>query len=88
MVPDLVNGGFEALASLFILNHCRAIWRSRQAHGISLLSTVFFAAWGLWNIWYYPHLGQLFSFYAGIAVVCANFFWIYSIWLIRKSERK
>jgi uncharacterized membrane protein YfcA len=85
IAPDLANATFEALAALFILNHCRAVWGSKQAHGISILSTMFFASWGVWNIWYYPHLGQWLSFYAGILVTFANLFWIYSIWLIRRK---
>ena len=77
--PDLINGGFEALASLFILNHARVLWKTREPHGVSLLSTVFFTVWGAWNVWFYPHLGQIFSFYAGITVMIANLFWIASI---------
>lgn len=86
VTPDRVNGAFEGMASFMILNHTRALWKSRQADGVSLVSSVFFTTWGFWNIWYYPHLGQMFSFYAGIAVVSANVFWNYSIWFIRKSQ--
>lgn len=87
VTPDQVNGAFEALASVMILNHTRALWKSRQAHGVSFLSSLFFTSWGFWNIWYYPHLEQLFSFYAGIAVVSANVFWNYSIWRIRQQGK-
>lgn len=86
--PDLVNGGFEACASIFILNHCRVLWKSKQANGVSVVSTMFFLAWGLWNLFYYPHLGQRFSFYAGIAVVLANLIWIGFILKIRMMEKK
>lgn len=86
-MPDLINGGFEACASIFILNHCRVLWASKQANGVSLLSTAFFMVWGLWNLFYYPHLGQTFSFYAGIAVVLANLTWIFVILKIRKSQK-
>lgn len=86
ITPDMVNSAFEAAASLFILNHCRVLWASGQAHGVSLLSSLFFWAWGGWNVFYYPHLGQLFSFYAGIAVLAANSFWCWSIWYIRRHD--
>lgn len=87
ITPDFINGAFELCATFFILNHARAVWKTRQADGVSIISTIFFACWGCWNVWYYPHLGQMLSFYAGIAVLCANFFWIYSIWYIRKQNK-
>lgn len=88
MTADFVNAAFEMLASVFILNHARALWKSKQAHGISLLSTAFFASWGVWNIFYYPHIGQDLSFYAGIAVLAANCVWIALIWKLRREEKK
>lgn len=87
-LPDIINGLFETLASISILNHCRVVRNSGQAHGSSLLSTMFFMVWGMWNIWYYPQLGQVFSFWAGIAVLGANLFWVCTIWNIRRHEVK
>jgi hypothetical protein len=86
-IPDLINAGFELLAALFILNNVRVLWNSRQAYGISLLSTMFFSIWGAYNIWFYPHLGQHLSFYAGILVMLANCFWIYSICALRVRSK-
>lgn len=88
ITPDIINGTFEAFGSLFILNHCRVLWVTRQARGISLLSTSFFSAWGLWNIFYYPHLEQMFSFYAGLMIMAANCVWIGSIVYLRSQEPK
>ncbi|KKL71436.1 hypothetical protein LCGC14_2094960, partial [marine sediment metagenome] len=39
-------------------------------------SFVFFTAWGYWNMFYYPHLGQWFSFFGGFAIVFVNTVWI------------
>lgn len=75
-IPDIVNGAFEALAGVAILNHCRALYRDKEAKGVSLWSTVFFSAWGFWNIFYYPHLQQTASFLGGLCVVTANCSWI------------
>lgn len=86
-IPDIINASFEGLASLFILNHARVLWQTRQADGVSLLSTAFFGVWGFWNVYYYPHLEQMFSFYAGLAIMAANLFWMYSIWVIRAVEK-
>jgi hypothetical protein len=72
MTPDQINGLFEFIGALFILNHCRILFDDKQVRGVSVLSTVFFFAWGLWNIYYYPHLDQMWSFYGGICISLAN----------------
>lgn len=72
MLPDLINGTFEALGGVFIHGHCRAVLRDKAVAGVSIISTVFFTAWGIWNLWYYPSLNQMASFYAGVFLVLAN----------------
>ena len=76
MTPDQVNGLFEFLGAIFILNHCRVLYKAKKVSGVSILSTEFFFAWGLWNIHYYPLLGQVWSYRAGICVALANALWI------------
>ncbi len=46
LTPDKVNGAFELLGGLFILNHCRVVFRDKAVAGVSVLSTIFFALWG------------------------------------------
>lgn len=72
MTPDLINGLFEALAGLFILNHCRVLFAHKQARGVSMLSVGFFTWWGFWNLYYYPALNQPFSFCGAVVIVAAN----------------
>jgi len=50
--------------------------KHKKIRGVSLLPTIFFSIWGFWNLFYYPYLGQMISFYAGITVVSANTLWI------------
>jgi hypothetical protein len=72
MIPDMINASFEASAGFFVLLHCRALYRAKEVKGLSLTTIVFFELWGCWNMWYYPHLGQWWSFFGGILVVTAN----------------
>ena len=74
--PDIVNGTFEALAGLMVLNHCRVLYRDKLVRGVSAVSTAFFFAWGLWNLFYYPHLSQWWSFVGGLVIVAANCLWL------------
>lgn len=80
-LPDLVNGSFELLGGLFILNHCRAVERDKAVKGVSIISVAFFTMWGVWNLWYYPHLNQWLSFAGGVVITIANFWYL---WLLKK----
>lgn len=80
--PDIINGLFEASGTLSVINHTRVLWRSRQAHGVSMLSILVFTSWGSWNLYYYPHLGQTMSFLAGVSIMLAEIVWMGSVaWL-------
>jgi hypothetical protein len=69
---DFINGSFEAVAALFTLHHCRVLLRDRAVAGVSIASMAFFTLWGVWNLWFYPHLGQTWSFAGGVLLVAAN----------------
>jgi hypothetical protein len=73
---DLVNGLFESMAGLMVFMHCRRLWIDKQVRGVSFMATGFFASWGFWNLFYYPHLGQTWSFIGGLVVMTANLTWI------------
>ena len=45
-IQDMTNAAFEGLAAVAILNHCRAAIKEKLVAGFSLLSIVFFTAWG------------------------------------------
>lgn len=85
MWTDNVNGMYELLAGLFILNHCRSVIKDKSVKGVSIVSTIFFATWGMWNLYYYPSLGQWWSFFGGISVVAANITWIFLMFKYRKN---
>jgi len=85
MLNDLVNGCFELVGALFTLMSVRALWRDRVLRGVHWAPTLYFFAWGCWNVYYYPSLGQWFSFAGGLAILLANALWLGS--LLRFSRR-
>lgn len=76
MSADLFNGLFEMIGGVFVLNHCRAVWRDKAVAGVSIASTIFFTSWGVWNLYYYPNLSQWWSFAGGLVIVAANCLWV------------
>lgn len=72
ITPDMINAGFEAGAGFAVLHHCWRLRQDKQVRGVSAPAVMFFTLWGLWNIFFYPHLGQYWSFIGGIFVTLTN----------------
>jgi len=75
MTPDFFNGMFEFTGALILLKNVQTLYRDKIVRGVHWLPTLFFALWGLWNLYYYPHLDQWWSFTGGLAIVVVNLIW-------------
>lgn len=75
-IQDLINGAYEMLCGFAILLHVRTLYKDKKVHGVNWIATSFMASWGIWNLYYYPHLGQWMSFYGGLFIVVANAIWL------------
>lgn len=75
--PDLINAAFEGVGGFVILLNVRRILKDRLVRGTDWRVMAFFWSWGLWNLYYYPALDQMLSFYAGIGIVLANAWYLY-----------
>lgn len=79
MIADIINGAFELFGGALTLLNVRQILRDRRIAGVHWLPTGFFTAWGLWNLYFYPSLGQWFSFAGGCVIVIVNLWWLFLI---------
>jgi len=84
---DCVNGVYELLGAPFILMSVFALYRAKKVRGISWIHVLFFSSWGYWNLYYYPHLNQWWSFAGGLALVAVNTFWLGQILYYNKKEK-
>jgi hypothetical protein len=82
---DAINGAFELCGGFLLFLHCRKVIQDREIKGVSWIPVAFFAGWGYWNLYYYPHLNQTLSFIGGIVVVFANTLWLALIFRFRKG---
>lgn len=80
-LPDIINAGFEFGAGFAVLHHCFKLYEHKQARGVSIQAVIFFTAWGLWNLFYYPHLGQFWSFAGGIFITLVNMAYVSMLWV-------
>lgn len=76
MTPDQINGMFEFAGAGFICLSIRKVLFDKRVAGVSWVHVSFFAFWGLWNLFYYPHLDQWWSFAGGVALVAVNLLYV------------
>ena len=67
---------FELGGSFAVLLSIISVLQSEQVSGVHWVTVLFFTTWGYWNIYYYKHLEQTFSWAAGICVTAANTIWV------------
>lgn len=76
MTADQINGMFEFVGSLALWMNVWTVHKAKQVRGVMWQVSGFFLAWGIWNLYYYPSLGQWISFTGGISICLANCVWV------------
>lgn len=82
-MPDKINAIFEIGGALLIWCNVRRLYVDRVVLGVFAPVFVFYTLWGFWNCWFYPAIGQMFSFYAGIGTTLGNLTWCALAWKYR-----
>jgi len=85
VLNDGINGLFELLGALLIWMNVYRILRDKMVRGVDWRVTFFFAAWGFWNLYYYPSLHQWLSTAGGVVMVIANVVWVVLAMKYRKN---
>lgn len=85
---DIINGTYELLGGLFILNNCYKLYQDKEIKGVSFISNTFFTTWSIWNLYYYPSLNQWVSFFGGLSIALSNILWISLAFYYIKNKDK
>ena len=85
MSPDLINGVFEGVGAILTSLNVLKLYKDKCIRGVHFAPVVFFTSWGAWNIFYYNHLNQPISWYAGIVLFIVNATWLIQMFIYRKN---
>lgn len=85
---DFINGSFELFGGLFLLKNVIQLHRDKLVRGVHWVPTTFFMLWGVWNLYYYPHLDQWWSFTGGLLIVSVNAIWVGQMLYYGRKEGK
>ncbi|MEE8608963.1 MAG: hypothetical protein V3S55_15270 [Nitrospiraceae bacterium] len=85
--PDMMNATFEGVGGIVVLLNIQRILKDKIVRGFDWRVAVFFWIWGLWNLYYYSHLEQMLSFYAGISMVTVDAVYLYLLLYYTRMEK-
>ena len=85
--PDFLNSLWELAGGAFIALNCLRLYRDKMVRGVHWATVTFFTGWGYWNIYYYPAIGQWWSFAGGCSVVAFNTLWLGQLIHYSRKER-
>jgi hypothetical protein len=73
---DIGNSAFITGGALVTTLNIWAIYRDKKVSGVSIWPAIWFIAWGIWNLFYYHHLKQPYSWWVEVAIVLSNVIWL------------
>lgn len=76
LTPDMYNGMFEAVAGALKIIDIFSIYKDKEVKGFSLIPVCFFVCWAAFNVWFYPAIGQYWSFIGGLFLFATNGIWL------------
>lgn len=74
--PDQINSLFLSSGAILGLLNVRRVLEDKKIEGVSLWPTVLFTSWGVWDLYYFPHLEQWFSLVGSVLAVIVNISWL------------
>jgi hypothetical protein len=87
-LPDLANGVFEGGLSIFLFKGILKLRHDRKVLGFYWPTVLWTSTWGIYNLYFYPHLGQWCSFTGGLFVVAFNLTWLAHVAYYAKQARE
>lgn len=87
MAVDIINALFEMGGAIFLAMNVVRLHRDKVVRGVHWAATAFFTVWGYWNLFYYEHIGHIYSRVAGFAVVATNTVWLSQMIFYIAKER-
>ena len=87
MWQDLTNGVFESCGCFFVFLNVLRTLKDKEVKGVNPIAITYFTAWGFWNCYYYPFLGQWASFIGGSSIALMNTVWVVLLFYYLRKEK-
>ena len=85
MTNDILNAIFELIGAVFTIVSIKKLLIDKQVRGVYWPVWIFYTAWGIWNLYYYPSVDCPYSFWSGVFMVITNIIWVSLAFKYRKN---
>jgi len=85
-IPDMINAALQLSGAVLTFLNIKRIIEHKEVKGVSTIPVMNWIVRGWWNLYYFPYLGQMISFVAGILVVTANMWWLALMFYYKRKE--
>jgi len=75
MNNDHITAVFSVVGTIVIARSALLLARQKSVRGVSLWQAVFFATWGVWNLFFYDAIGLYWSWYGAVGIAVTNCTW-------------
>lgn len=76
---DAVTAAFEVSGGVFLSLNAWDLYKKKAVAGQTLLSTIFFGSWAVWNVYYFAALSQPLAMFGAVTFLPP---YVAQIWLI------
>lgn len=83
---DLINGLFEFSSACFQAINVYQLHKDKEVKGVSVIPAMYFLTWGLWNLYFYPANGLIYSFIGGIFIAVINITYIIQLFYFNRLK--
>lgn len=85
---DLINGLLEFGSGIFMIPNIIRIAKDKEIKGVTTIPTVYFTAWGLFNVTaFYSGMNLPLSVIGGFTVTIANVIWLSMVYYFKYKNK-
>jgi len=88
MNEDIIQAAFNIGGCIAISSSIWKLYHQKIVRGIHWPMMIFFMSWSSYNIYFYGHLVQNYSFYAGFTILTAEIIYLYLLLYYTYIEKK
>jgi hypothetical protein len=88
LLSDMTMGLIQVAGAGFLGVSVLQLFRRKYVGGVSAVTVSFWVAWGLWDLYYWPSLGQWWAFGGAVVVTMMNMLYVGLIVLYNYRERR
>jgi len=83
---DVINSIFQVGAGFALFGNVHRSYKEKRVLGVSIFTQLYIVIWGLFALYFFFTLNQLFSMWTSFFVLLINSTWLFQIFYYREKK--